>query len=240
VNETILEILVVYGRIITVIPWLLIVTLFMGKRSIGELPIFDFLIIIVLGAVVGADIADPDISHLYTFLSISAIGALQIFISKLKIRHRRFGRLITFEPTIVIQNGVFLVGKLRKIRYSLDNVLQMLREKDIFDVNDVELAIIEPNGKLTAYKKPHKSNVTVEDLGIKKFTGGIAYPVVVEGSIESSVLSQLSLNDKWLLQELTKKGLQLADVFYASVNKNHELHVSLKNDFKKAKPEIKH
>ncbi|RAP24563.1 hypothetical protein C2W59_02080 [Bacillus pumilus] len=44
----------------------------------------------------------------------------------------------------------------------------MLREKDIFDVNDVEIALIEPNGKLTAFKKPHKSTITAEDLGIKK------------------------------------------------------------------------
>ncbi len=50
-----MEILKVYGRIITIIPCLLIMTLFMGKRAIGEVPVFDFLIIIVLGAVAGAD-----------------------------------------------------------------------------------------------------------------------------------------------------------------------------------------
>lgn len=64
--ETVKEILVVYGRIITILPLLLVVTLFMGKRSIGEMPVFDFLIIITLGAVVGADIADPKIEHLHT------------------------------------------------------------------------------------------------------------------------------------------------------------------------------
>lgn len=238
--ETLLEILKVYGRIITIIPWLLIVTLFMGKRSIGEVPVFDFLIIIVLGAVAGADIADPDIPHLYTFLSIAAIGALQIIVTKLKLKYRFFGRMITFEPTIVIRNGHFIVENLKNIRYSLDNILQMLREKDVFDVNDVELALIEPNGRLTAYKKPHKSTVTVEDLGIKKISEGIAYPVVVEGNIENQILSQLNLTEKWLNQELQKKGLKLVDVFFASVNANHELHVSLNNNNNMMKPEIKH
>lgn len=238
--ETLLEIIKVYGRIITIIPWLLIVTLFMGKRSIGEVPVFDFLIIIVLGAVAGADIADPDIPHLYTFLSIAAIGALQIIVTKLKLKYRFFGRMITFEPTIVIRNGHFIVENLKNIRYSLDNILQMLREKDVFDVNDVELALIEPNGRLTAYKKPHKSTVTVEDLGIKKISEGIAYPVVVEGNIENQILSQLNLTEKWLNQELQKKGLKLVDVFFASVNANHELHVSLNNNNNMMKPEIKH
>lgn len=238
--ETLIDILKVYGRIITIIPWLLIVTLIMGKRSIGEVPVFDFLVIIILGVVAGVDIADPDIPHLYTFLSISAIGGLQIIVSKLKLKNRIFGRIITFEPTIVIRNGTFIVGNLQKIRYSLDNVLQMLREKDVFDVNDIELALIEPNGKLTAYKKPHKSTVTVEDLGIKKTTGSIAYPVIVEGIIENKVLSQLNLTKKWLVQELQKKGLEPVDIFFASVNANHELHVSLNSINKKTTPEVKH
>lgn len=200
-----MEILKVYGRIITIIPCLLIMTLFMGKRAIGEVPVFDFLIIIVLGAVAGADIADPDIPHVYTFLTIIAIGVLQIIVSKLKLKHRAFERMITFEPTIVIRNGVFIVGNLKKIRYSLDNVLQMLREKDIFDVNDVEIALIEPNGKLTAFKKPHKLTITAEDLGIKKASDNIAYPVIIEGNIENQILTQLHLNEQWLIQGVTKE-----------------------------------
>lgn len=84
-----MEILKVYGRIITIIPCLLIMTLFMGKRAIGEVPVFDFLIIIVLGAVAGADIADPDIPHVYTFLTIIAIGVLQIIV-KIEIKTPSF------------------------------------------------------------------------------------------------------------------------------------------------------
>lgn len=67
----------IFGRIITILPLLLIVTLLMGKRAIGELPVFDFLIIVTLGAVVGADIADPSIHHLPTAMAIIGIGILQ-------------------------------------------------------------------------------------------------------------------------------------------------------------------
>lgn len=238
--EMIFDILRIYGRIITIIPLLLIVTLIMGKRSIGELPVFDFLVIIILGAVVGADIADPDINHIFTFLSVTAIAGLQILVSKLKIKHRRFGRLITFEPTIVIRNGTFIVNNLRKIRYSLDNVLQMLREKEVFDVSEVELALIEPNGNISIFKKPHKSNATVEDLGIKKMTSGVPYPVIIEGKIHNSVLSQLNLNVDWLLQQLQKKGLKAEDIFFASVNEKHELHFSLQDYKNSSLPELSH
>lgn len=238
--ETIKEIFMIYGRIITIIPLLLIVTLIMGRRSIGEVPVFDFLIIITLGAVVGADIADPEINHLYTFLSVTAIGGLQYVVSKLKINNRLIGRLLTFEPTIVIRDGTFVVGNLRKIRYSLDNILQMLREKDIFNVNDVELAIIEPNGKLTAYKKPQKANVTIEDLALKKASVGVSYPVLVEGKVLQEVLSQLGVSEKWLVEQLQKKGLKPEDIFFASVNEKKELYFSINNDVGKSKPELLH
>lgn len=68
--ESIQEIITVFGRVVTIIPLLLFMTIFMGKRTLGEIPIFDFLIVIILGAVVGADIADPQIHHMPTALAI--------------------------------------------------------------------------------------------------------------------------------------------------------------------------
>jgi uncharacterized membrane protein YcaP (DUF421 family) len=239
--EMVKDLLLVYGRILTILPLMLLVTLFMGKRSIGEMPVFDFLIIITLGAVVGADIADPDISHIHTAAAITSIGLLQRLVSKWIIKNRLFGKLITFEPTAVIRNGTFLVGNLRRIRYSVDNVLQMLREKEIFDVNDVELALVEANGKLTVHKKPNKANVTVEDLGIAKMSGGVSYPVIVEGKIYPEILGQIKLTESWLKQQLNKKGITNIDqIFFASVNENHELHVSLFNNITSSMPRIYH
>lgn len=64
----------VLGRIVTILPLMLCMALFMGRRSIGELPVFDFLVILSLGAVVGADIADPEIEHIHTAVAIIAIA----------------------------------------------------------------------------------------------------------------------------------------------------------------------
>ncbi|MFN2746435.1 DUF421 domain-containing protein [Bacillus sp. z60-18] len=239
--ETVKEILLVYGRIITILPFLLMVTLYMGKRSIGEMPVFDFLIIITLGAVVGADIADPKIEHLHTAFAVLGIALLQRLTSKIMIKSRTLGRLITFEPTIVIKDGTFIVGNLKRIRYSIDNILQMLREKDVFNVGDVEMAFIEANGNLTVYKKPDKMEVTAEDLGIQKSRGGFSYPVIVDGKIYASVLRQLHISESWLIDQLKERGIeQISAVFFASVNQQHELHVSLQNDMTKVEPDILH
>lgn len=228
--ELIKELLIVTGRIFTIIPLLLVVTLYMGKRTIGELPALDFLIIITLGAVAGADLADPDISHIHTAVAIIIIGFFQKIITTLVIKHRKLGHMITFDPTIVIQDGQFIVNNLKRIRYSIDNVLQMLREKDIFDLNDVRLGIIEANGKLSVLKQDSKASVTLEDMNLTKKSSSLSYPVIVDGEIYENVLMKLQLSNDWLQQQLSNLNIKtVADVFFASVNTNKELHVSLKS-----------
>ena len=172
--ELIKELLLVTGRILTIIPLMLVVALYMGKRSIGELPVFDFLVVITLGAVVGADIADPEIPHIHTAVAIVLIGLFQKIVSKAVIKHRKLGHLITFEPTIVIQDGKLIIKSLKRLRYSVDNVLQMLREKGVFDISNVHLGIIEANGRISILKKNSKAVVTLEDMNLTKKSAAIS------------------------------------------------------------------
>lgn len=228
--EFIKEFFILFGRIITIFPLMIFITLYMGKRSVAELPVFDFLVVLTLGAVVGADIADPEIMHIHTAVAIILIGLLQRIISKLKLKYRKFGRLITFGPTIVIQNGKFIASNLTNIRYSIDNVLQMLREKDIFDVSDVHLGIVESNGNISVLKNANKTEVTIEDMNLTKREPSLSYPIVVDGIAYSNTLLKLNLSDAWLKNQLSILGIKsVEEVLFACVNKKHELQVSLNN-----------
>ncbi|SER26494.1 Uncharacterized membrane protein YcaP, DUF421 family [Gracilibacillus ureilyticus] len=234
------DLLLVIGRIVTILPIMLMITLFMGKRAIGELPVFDFLIIITLASVVGADIADPNIHHLPTLVAIIAIGILQKAVSYLKLANRKFGHKITLEPTVVIHEGMLIQQNIKKIGFSIDNILQMLREKDVFDIRDVETAIIEANGSLSVLKKQKKREVTLGDLQIAGAKSLISYPVIVEGSIDSSVLEAWQLEEAWLTEQLHRKNLQLEDVFFASVNSVHELHICSYEEIPEKLPPVYH
>ena len=235
------DILIVLARILTILPLLLFTTLFMGKRAIGEIPVFDFLVVIILGAVVGADIADPNIEHFPTIMTIIFIGIFQRVVANWKIANRKIGKFLTLEPTVVIQNGKFIDKNLKNIRYSIDNILQMLREKNVFDINEVETAIIEGNGALSVLKKPEKNAVTREDMNIVNAASLISLPVIIEGTIYSDVLRDFNLSEAWLIQQLSAQGVDnINRVFFASINRNHELHFSLKNENSIAIPPIKH
>lgn len=224
------ELLIVTVRILTILPLMLGITLYMGKRSIGELPVFDFLVILTLGSVVGADIADPNIPHIHTGVAIVLIGLFQRVLSKIAITHRKLGHMITFNPTIVIQNGKFISCNLKKIRYSIDNVLQMMREQGVFDIADIYLGIVEANGNLSVLKNDGKACITIEDMNLTKSSSSLSYPVIIDGTVYKEVLTKLELSDTWLQHELSLLDINNTnDVFFACVNTKKELHVSLKS-----------
>ncbi|MZQ80794.1 DUF421 domain-containing protein [Paenibacillus sp. 5J-6] len=236
--ETMKDLLLIAGRILTIYPLMLIVGLFMGKRSLGELPVFDFLVVLSLGSVVGADIAEPSINHFHIAIAIVLLGLLQRIVSLLAIKSRKFGKLISFEPTIVIHQGNLLVKNIRKIRYSIDNILQMLREKDVFHLPDVELAIVEANGKLTVYKNGPKSAPTLEDLGLTRPQSDLSYPLIVEGTLYTNTLSYIKKDTFWLTSQLEAKGIRQDDIFFASVDDKGMIYISNKTAIRP--PPIRH
>lgn len=205
----------VFLRIVTIFPLLLFVTLFMGRRSIGEMPVFDFLIILALGAVVGADIADPKIQHIPTAFAILSIGIVQKIFSAWVIRSRWFGKLVTFEPVIVIHQGKMIQKNVKKLKYSVDNILQMLRENQVFNIADVHLAVIEGNGKLSVLEK---SNTQIAP--------SISYPLIKEGKIEKNILPKLDLEESWIHDQLKREKIRLEEIFLATINEQHILNVT--------------
>ncbi|MFN3379827.1 MAG: YetF domain-containing protein, partial [Runella zeae] len=129
-----------------------------------------------------------------------------------------FGKMLTFEPAVVIYNGTFLIENLKQIRYSIDNVLMMLRENDVFDVSEVELAIIEANGTLTVHKKADKKPLTREDANVTSSHSELALPVIIDGYLYKDVITHLEVSEEWVYQQLEELGVpRIEDVFFASL-----------------------
>ncbi len=198
----------------------------MGKRSIGALPVFDFLVVLVFGSVVGADIADPNINHLLTVVAMIMIAILQKIMTKVKISSRKLGKLLSFEPTVVIENGRLLKEELKKTGYTIDNILMLLREKEVFLIQDVQVGILEANGSLSINKIPSRQTVTAEDAGVNSQNVSLAFPLIVDGILYQEVLKKLNVKEKWVLDEVKRAGIEnLQEVFYASINTRKEIHI---------------
>ncbi|WP_242705553.1 DUF421 domain-containing protein [Pontibacillus sp. ALD_SL1] len=231
----------VIGRIVTILPLMLAIGLFMGKRSIGELPVIDFLTVLVLGSVVGADIADPNIHHIHTVIAIIVIAILQKAIVLLKLKKQTIGKWLTFEPTIVIYNGEWKRSNLKRIQYSVDNVLQMLREQGIFHTTDVEMAVVEPNGRLSVKRKPDVEPVVRADLHIHKPGNNYEIPIILDGIIQKDVLRRMGKEESWIREQMNHQDIpDESRVFYGALTSTGVCTFSLKEATIDDLPPIEH
>ncbi|MCR3922013.1 MAG: DUF421 domain-containing protein [Firmicutes bacterium] len=214
-------------RVISILALLMLLILKTSRRKIGELPVFDFLAIIILGSVVGADIADPKVAHLPTAYAVVLLIAIQFIVSHFIMKNRVFGGKVTFGPTVVIQNGQFVKSNMKRLRYTLDDILMHLRQKDVFDVSEVEFAIVEDSGKVSVLKKSQYQPVTAAEMSLPTQYKGMSMPLIIDGKGQNENLQKMNLSRQWLLNQLQEHGIHsIEDVFYAEINTQGKLYIS--------------
>ena len=147
-------------------------------------------------------------------------------IAFISLKSRKCRKFLAGDPTIVIQNGNILEKNMNKMRYTLDYLNQQLREKDVFNIEEVLFAIVETNGTLTVLKKPQFRNVTRQDLMIP-ITPEFNLPIelIMDGEVIKENLEQNNLTESWLHLELKKRNIVQHDVLYAVLSGNGNMYV---------------
>jgi len=128
----------------------------MGKRQIGELNPHEFVITILISAVATIPIQESSIPLSNSLIPIMIFVSLEVLESALAIKFPAFGKLIDGQPIYVIKNGKLQKNELKRLRFSIDDLKDALRQKDVFDISEVENAIVETNGSLSVQKKSDK------------------------------------------------------------------------------------
>lgn len=218
-----------FFRFLLIFPLLYLTTAFMGRRSIGELPVIDFIVAITIGSVVGADIADPSIPHGPTIMMVVLIGITQYAVTLLKRKIDIIRDLTTLTPTVIIEKGRFLTHNIARIRYTVNDILPMLREQEIFNLSEVELAVIEPSGKLSVLKIPEVRPVNLKDMGRTPPPEAIPLLLIADGKIVPNALEHSNRDREWLDRELQKLGYtEVEAVYLAALESDGSFYASPK------------
>lgn len=204
---------------------LLGIWLLMGKRQLGELSPLDFIISVVMGTVAGAGVIDPRIDLVSVIVSITLLGLIQIAVSWLSLKNRKLQYKVNFEPTVMVENGIIIKENLKKARLPLETLLQLLREKGVFDIKELELAILEPQGKLSVLKKPEYQPLKPHQVNITADSNQILTPVILEGELQTKTLKKMGFSDSQIEEFYSLHGDKLHHVFVAFMDKNRKLYV---------------
>src|SRR5690554_2740801 len=214
-------------RFLIIFPLLHLVTSLMGKRSIGELPVVDFIVVITIGNVVGADLADPTIHHGPTLMVVILIGSAQFGVTWLKAKSTTFRNLSTMTPTVVMEKGKFLTHNLANIRYTVNDILPLLRQQGVFNPSEIDLAVIEPTGHLSVLKKAPARPVTLQDMGRTPAPEQLPQLLIADGKLVPNALKHGDKDREWLERQLKNLGYQgVEEVYLAAVESDGTLYVS--------------
>ena len=190
----------------------------MGRRQIGELQPSELVITMLLSEIASIPLANNDIPLLNSVAAILVLAALEILLSALCLRSDRLRKLLQGNPKPVVRDGMPDQATLRQLRLTVDDLLEALREKDVFDLGDVRLAILEPNGKLTLQLTPQAQPVTAQTLGLQAPEKGLPCPVVYDGKVQPENFGPCGLTPEKLQTVLRQCGVRLRDVFLLTVD----------------------
>lgn len=181
----------------------------MGKREVGQLGIIDLIVSILIAELVAISIENSNDSIFLTILPICLLVVLELLLAYISIKSRTFRTVFGGKPSLIIVNGKINYHEMVKQRYSMDDLLLSLRQKEIRNIEDVEYAFLEPNGKLSIFK-----------YNFFRVKSAYPMPLIVDGKIQTKALKYIHKTIKWLELELSKKKININDVFYAFYRQN--------------------
>ncbi len=203
------------------------------RKAISQMTFFDFAVAITIGSVTANLAVGPPNTFYSSIAALITLTALTFLTGYLHIKSFRFRKLVESEPLIVINNGKIVDRNLSRVRITLQELSSLLREKNIFDYSDVEFAVMETDGKLSALKKSQKQPVTPSDLNIPTPYKGLTKDLIVDGNVMQENLKSVNLDQQWLMTQLNAQGIQdVNQVFYAGLDTSGNLYISprTKND----------
>lgn len=190
----------------------------MGKRQIGELQPTELVVTILVSELAAIPMQDVSVPIMTGIITIFGLVVLEILVSVLEMKSKWARRLLSGKPVLVVSGGEIDQKALRKLRFTVDDFLEELRQVDVFRLDEIAYAIVETNGKISVIKKPQYQQATAGMLGQAPEDTGLPTAVIVDGKLKSETLSRFRLTPKKVDSILKKQKLSVEDVFIMQVD----------------------
>lgn len=197
----------------------------MRQRQISILAGHNYLVAAGIVSLAAVRMVNPKTSLISGIAIIFVYAAVNILISFLDVK---FPRQVDRHSTILIEDGKLIKKNLLDARITLDNLMGQLRIKNVFNLSEVKLALVEPTGKINVVKKSQLLPVTRKQMKLPMKNVTVPTILIYDGKIQYGNLSKLGYDTKWLDEKIREKGImQSKDVFLALLEGEANVHVSV-------------
>ena len=188
----------------------------MGKRQIGELNPHELVITILVSQIASIPLQDNTMPLANAFLPMLLLVSLEILASVASMKSLRLRNLLQGRPIFLIRHGK--PDQMRRLRFTVDDLIDALRQKDVFDLSTVEEAVVETNGSLSVRLRTEESPVTPKQLGVPTPDNGFPIPVVTDGHIVPEYFGDQLQDTAAIAKALQKESLRPGEQLVVTID----------------------
>lgn len=210
---------------------LFVLTKLMGNKEMSQLSMFDYIIGITIGSIAAEMATSLENNFLEPLLAMTVYALISLLISILSYKSIKFRRFIYGNSLILLDNGEFYKKNFKTGKLDLNEFLLQCRTNGYFNINDIQTAILESNGKISFLPKTSKKPVTPEELNLTPEINRILINVILDGHVLQENLNNTGNDLLWLNKELEKQSISnISDVFLATCDCNNNLSIYTKKE----------
>ncbi len=191
----------------------------MGKRQIGELQPTELVVTLLLSEIIAIPMQDNDISLVSAIVPVLVLVGFEILISVISLKSVKIRSLMQGNSIIIIRDGKLDLKKIKELRFTIDDILEALRQKDIFDISKVQYAVVETNGTISVMLKPEYEPVTREDLKLEFEDSGMPCAVIVDGRIIKTDFDSCNMTMEKLTKIIKKDKINVNNTLLMTIDK---------------------
>ncbi len=195
---------------------LFIITKIMGHKQVAQLDFFDYVSGITIGSI-GAELATELEKPYKPMIALVIYGFASFLLNLFAQKIPKTRKYINGAPSILLNNGKLLRANLKKAKLDLSEFMLLCREQGYFDLDEIQTAVFEHNGKLSILPKAKSRPATPEDLNLSVKDAHIGVEVIMDGRILGENLSRMGLNEIWLKKQIKKQGYKAAEDIFLGI-----------------------
>ncbi|HHU71834.1 MAG TPA: DUF421 domain-containing protein, partial [Clostridiales bacterium] len=165
-------------------------------------------------------------------IPIITLLILQVLLSTLQLKSESARIIFCGKPSILIEKGKINIDELKNNRININDLLEELRLKEYYNLEDIEYAILETGGQISVIPKSELESATRKDLNIKSTQDMLPVTLILDGKINNENLKLINKDKSWLNNQLNKEKLSSDQVFLALLDSKGKLVYQLKKEGK--------
>lgn len=201
----------------------------LGKRQLGELEISELIVAVLISDIASLPLQDAGLPFLNSLFPILALLCCELLISGITLRSAALRGIIFGKPSILIQNGKIDQDAMHKNRFSIDELAESLRSKDVTDISKVRYAILETDGDVNIILNSEAQAITEESLNAPQTDSGMPHIIINDGQLMKDNLRLMGRDMNWLKSELKKHNIRsVSQVYIMSIDDGGNIYFARK------------